>query len=451
MSLFIVNLASFIIGCCFAWTSPAIPRLNGSLEPKHNPLGEDASLTAIEESWIASLVPLGAAASSLISGVLADKRGRKEILIIAVLISIIGFGCMHFANSVLYICIARMICGISIGTIFTVVPMYVGEISEDSNRGLLGMFMVLFVMIGIVFTYGVGSVVTLNTLNLLNFIAPVLFMITFDWFVPESPHWLISKKEFNKAEKSLTKLRSQYPQDKISSELEQIKTNIEEELKNKSSLKDILTKKEFLKGIFITCGLVLFQQLSGINIILFYMHSIFEETGSSLSPDLSAIIISLVQVVACVISSILVDHLGRRILLLFSSVGMCLSIIAFAVYFYLKEVNDNVENIFWLPILSIVCFMIAYAAGFGPIPFVILGELFPQQTKSFASTVTIFVCLMGTFCTTTFFPMLVIYLGMAYTFLLLAVCCFVSLIFTFVFIPETKGKSLIEIQELLKK
>ncbi|KAK9704172.1 Sugar transporter [Popillia japonica] len=430
-----VNLASFIIGCCFAWTSPAIPRLNGSLEPEHNPLGEEAiprlngslepehnplgeeaTLTTIEESWIASLVPLGAAASSLISGYLADKRGRKEILIIAVLISIIGLGCMHFANSVLYICIARFICGISIGAIFTVVPMYIGEIAEDSNRGLL-----------------------------------VLFMITFDWFVPESPHWLISKKEFNKAEKSLTKLRSQHPREKILNELEQIKTNIEEDFKNKSSLKDILTKKEFLKGIFITCGLVLFQQLSGINIILFYMHSIFEETGSGLSPDLSAVIISLVQVVACVISSILVDHLGRRILLLFSSIGMCLSIIAFAVYFYLKEVDDNVANIFWLPILSIVCFVIAYAAGFGPIPFVILGELFPQQTKSFASTVTIFVCLMGTFCTTTFFPMLVVYLGMAYTFLLLAVCCFVSLIFTSVFIPETKGKSLMEIQELLKK
>ncbi|GJQ81890.1 hypothetical protein Trydic_g9914 [Trypoxylus dichotomus] len=446
-----VNLAAFVIGCCFAWTSPAIPRLNGSKEPQHNPLGEEATLTTIQESWIASLVPLGAALSSLASGYLADRRGRKEMLIISTLISLIGFGCMHFANSVFYICLARLICGLSVGMVFTIVPIYIGEIAQDSNRGFLGMFFVLFLMIGILFTYGVGSVTTLNTLNLLNFIAPVLFMITFDWFVPESPHWLISQKRFDAAEKSLTKLRGNLPDETVANELEKIKKNIEEDLKNKSNLKDLLSKREFLKGIWITCGLVIFQQLSGINIILFYMHSIFEDTGSSLSPDLSAIIISIVQIVACMGSSFLIDSLGRRILLMFSSIGMCLSLAAFSVYFYLKETSDNVQDIFWLPITSIVCFMIAYAAGFGPVPFVILAELFPQQTKSLAATVTIFVCLMGTFCTTTLFPMIALYLGVAYTFLMLAVFCFVSLIFSFICIPETKGKGLMEIQELLKR
>lgn len=366
------------------------------------------------------------------------------------LISIIGFGFMHFANALIFIYVARFICGLAVGIIFAVVPVYLGEIAEDKNRGVLGMFLGIFIMSGILFTNAIGSVVTLNTLNLVNFAAPILFMASFDWFVPESPYWLVAQKRFKDAEKSLRKIR-QCPEDKLNTELEMIKKNIQETFNDGTSLKDWLRKKEFLRGIFITCSLVTFQQLSGINIILFYMQSIFEETGSSLPSDLSTIIISVVQILACTISSIFIDNLGRKILLIFSGVGTCLSLIAFGVYFYLKEAHLSVDEIFWLPIVSIIFFMIAYASGFGPVPFVVLSEVFQQRIKSSASTITIFVCLIGTFCTTTFFPPIITYLGMSYVFWMLAVFCFISAVFTFWFVPETKGKSLQEIQQMMQK
>ncbi|XP_022917228.2 facilitated trehalose transporter Tret1-like [Onthophagus taurus] len=441
----IINIMSFLVGFFFAWTSPAIPKLKTPNE--YNPL--DHVLTSEEESWLASLMPLGAATSTFISGYAADKIGRKSTLFFSSLITTIGILLSIIATGIRYLYLSRFFSGLGAGTVFTVIPVFVGEISEINNRGILGCVMVLAITLGIVCTYIIGPIISLIDLSYLQLSVSMTFSVFLIMIVPESPYFYVQKDKYNNAYSSLRKLRV-CDNDRIVNEFEEIRKSVQVSLESPISLGDILKRTELFRGIIITCSLVMFQQLSGVNVILFFLHSIFKETGSTISPDSSAITIGIVQALACTITSIFVDRLGRKILMLISCIGGSLSLTSFGIYFYLKETNHNVTSIYWLPILSIVFFMIAYSLGLGPIPFVVLSEIFPTGVRFLASTITIFVCLLFTFCTTTFFPRLIEFIGMAYTFWMLAVFCFIGATFVFGFLPETKGKTFQEIQEILR-
>ena len=152
----------------------------------------------------------------------------------------------------------------------------------------------------------------------------------------------------------------------------QIQKGVDEGKMMSASFKDLLSPP-ILKPTLICLGLMFFQQLSGINAVIFYSTTIFQDAGSSLEPEVATIIVGVVQVAATLLSSILMDKLGRKILLLFSDSVMCISLVVLGVYFYIKDkdIEDGTNvagDIGWLPLISLILFIVAFSLGYGPVP-----------------------------------------------------------------------------------
>ncbi|GJQ86902.1 hypothetical protein Trydic_g11774 [Trypoxylus dichotomus] len=441
------NLATFSAGCIFVWSSSAIPRLNGLIRPETNPLKE--SITPSQESWIASLVPLGAAVSAFISGYLADVIGRKKTLIVSSVPSIVGFTFLVFGCQLLHFYIGRFLCGLTVGTAMTIIPIYIGEIAESSNRGTLGCFLTFFLSTGNMYVYLLTPNMTLQMLSIACLVIPVIFFILFGLFVPESPYFYVKTNRIDLAEKALLKFRLNNTKI-VRNELPIIIADIRESLSKKIRFKSMLSDKSLKRGLVISLGLMCFQQFSGVNAVFFYMQSIFEEIGSGISSNTCVIIAGIVQLAASACTLPTVDRFGRRILLLTSAVGNVLTHLVNGIYFYLREnTTVDVTSFNWLPVVTINLFILTYTLGFGPVSFTMIGELFPLHVKGFAATLNVFVCLTSVFMVTNIFPYMKELLGFGLTFVLFALISCVSGVFVYCKVPETKGKRLEEIQGLL--
>ncbi|KAJ8950727.1 hypothetical protein NQ314_007789 [Rhamnusium bicolor] len=220
----------------------------------------------------------------------------------------------------------------------------------------------------------------------------------------------------------------------------------------KGGIGDLLKSPGLRKGLTISLGLVILQQFSGINAVLAFMGPIFEATGSGISTYVSTIIIGTIQVFSTVLTSAIVEKLGRKFLLLGSTIGSCGSILLLGLYFYLKNSKIyNVDSIFWLPVVCLMVYIVSFNMGLGPLPWAIMGEIFPAHVKSVAAALTSFSCFLAGFGVTMGFPIIVESLGMAQCFWIFGSCCILSISFIYTVVPETKGKTLAEIQKILSK
>lgn len=440
--LFLDNLIAFTAGIALAFASPVIPKLNGTTE---NPLPKP--LTPQQESLIAGILSLGVATGPIITAYLSDKIGRKKTMLIFSLPVIISFVTMAYATNVNWFYLARFLQGVGISVSFSVLPMYTAEISEDHNRGTLGCSMSVFCATGLLFSYAVGPYLSVKYFCLLCTVPPCIFAVTIGWFVPESPHFLIAVKRSESATEALVKFRGRSDVEK---EILEITKSVEDALDNKStSFFQLLKSRGFIKALVISVGLVCLQQTLGINAVLSYLQTIFQMAGSQLSPEIASILVSFVQVVAVASSTALVDRLGRRILLLLSAAGCCFSQCLLAVYFHLQSKSIDISAISFLPIASLLFYIISFNSGFASLPWALSGELFPPNVKSLASTINCSACFLLSFITTTFFPYLNLLIGIDGSFALFSGFCVVSCIFVYFIVPETKGKSLYEIQQML--
>lgn len=197
-------------------------------------------------------------------------------------------------------------------------------------------------------------------------------------------------------------------------------------------------------------GILSFQQLSGINVVLFYSQSIFEKAGSSMEPAIATIFVGIVQVLASCCTPLVVDRLGRKIILLFSAAGMAIGLGLLGLFFYLDANKSPIaESLSWLPIVSLVGFVIVYCVGFGPLPWAVLGEMFPPNVKSIASSIGTSICWILGFAVTKYFTAIEAAIGSFGAFWLFGVFCCVAFMFVLLFLMETKGLSLQQIQDKL--
>jgi SP family facilitated glucose transporter-like MFS transporter 8 len=177
---------------------------------------------------------------------------------------------------------------------------------------------------------------------------------------------------------------------------------------------------------------------------------LFQDAGSDLKPSLATIIVGVIQVVATFISTLVVDRLGRRILLLISDFVMAICALLLGVYFYLKtETDTDVNSLGWLPLTSVCVFIIVFSLGYGPIPWMMVGELFAPQIKGFASSLSCVLNWILAFLVTRFYSDLKDEFGTHTTFWIFAVISAIGTVFVFFIVPETKGKTLDEIQKEL--
>ncbi|XP_038223363.1 facilitated trehalose transporter Tret1-2 homolog isoform X1 [Zerene cesonia] len=439
------TLGALAAGSMLGWSSPVILKIT-----QDNSTDYDFSVSESQGDWVSSLINLGAAAVCFPIGLIMDILGRKKTMLFLTLPFTLGWLLITFATNVGMLMAGRFITGIAGGAFCVTAPAYTSEIAQDSIRGTLGSYFQLMITVGILFAYAVGSYTSVFVFNILCTLIPIVFAVIF-FFMPESPNFLVVKGKHDEAREALIRLRGRNYD--VDSELNNLQTKAEDAKNNPVSFLSAITKKTALKAVLICYALMLFQQLSGINAVIFNTSKIFTSAGAAIEPAIATIIIGVIQVLATFVSSLVVDKLGRRILLLFSALVMCICSTALGVYFFLQDTHGSnssiVEAISWLPLLSLSLFIIAFSLGFGPIPWMMAGELCLIDIKAFVgSTAGTFNWLLS-FTVTSTFNSLNNAIGSGQVFWLFAGIMVIGFIFIFFVVPETKGKSVDEIQVML--
>ncbi|XP_030754396.1 facilitated trehalose transporter Tret1-like [Sitophilus oryzae] len=199
-------------------------------------------------------------------------------------------------------------------------------------------------------------------------------------------------------------------------------------------------------------SLLIIQPVSGINAVTGFLENIFLATGSSIPPQIATTLIGVIQVFTVFITSSLIDKLGRKMLLLSSALGLAVSLTLLGLYFFLsKHQFAFVTYIWWLPIVSLIFYIICFNYGVGPVSWTMVSELFPSNVKSSATAMVSATNFGVSFQITIAFPLISEMLGMAQSFWLFGVCCILGAVFILLIVPETKGKTAAEIQQMLNK
>ncbi|CAH0564578.1 unnamed protein product [Brassicogethes aeneus] len=445
LSAFIVNFFSFSAGVGFGWTSPVMSKL---VDPGQNPLPN--AIKTLEISLIAGIMSLGCAFGPFVSGTLANKVGRKFTLLGLSLPLILSFVALAYTSKVYVYYVARFVKGLSIGGSIAVMPMYIAEIAEDHNRGMLGCFLGVGLSLGVLYAFLVGPILSIKLFSLSCTIAPILFFVLGYFIMPESPVYLASKGDKEGVKKTLMKLRSR-GEDEVYVQVSGIMKSFQNDYKGKGGYKSLFTNKGDLKALKITSGLLILQQMSGITAVQSFLETLFKSAGGSIPSDKAPIIIAIIQLLISILTTNLAKHFGRKTLMLISTAGTSISLISIGIFFYFQNNGYNISSISLLPIISLVSYTISFSLGLSGIPWVIIGETFSSNVKFQASTFLTCFCFIASFVITFFFPNFSEFLGMAATFWVFGAFCAVGIIFVACYVPETKGKSLSEIQTMLRK
>ncbi|CAH0554722.1 unnamed protein product [Brassicogethes aeneus] len=437
----IVNLLAFSSGLAKSWSSPVLPKLQLT---ENNPLGK--IITTSEASLLTAILNIGNALGPLVAGKLCDKYGRKLTMVIIASPIVFAYGLLAYATNIYVFYAARVVKGLGVGSCLVVLQLYFSEVSESTNRGRVGCLMSVFYALGMLSSYVIGPHFTIKVFSLLCIVPLMLFFTMFS-FIPESPLYLVLRGDRAGAEKSLMRLRSQNELEVENEFIEIIKYC---EKTKQGSVKDIFRSAGLRRSFSICVGLFMFQQLTGVSVVVSYLQSIFEAAGdTTLSPTESPIVIGGTKFVVTIFTSLVVEKCGRRLLLTYSELGAGISFFILAIYFYLQEQGFDVTPINFLPLTCMISYIISCGLGVMPIPWIILGELFPPNVKSSATSIASFINFMAAFMVTVIFPHLVDLIGMGGAIGFFGCSAFLGVFFTYFTVPETKGMSLYQIQEML--
>lgn len=337
-----------------------------------------------------------------------------------------------------------MLIGVAGGAYSFNIPAFIGECSS-----LLTLYQV-FVKVGVVFVYSLGSVVSLFTLAVITATIVVLYTVCF-MFVPESPVFLVRQREFEKAENSIRILRGKH----FNANLEVTnlkKLDEQRDLAHIKSFTEELTKRETFKAFVIIVCLFFFFQMTGLSAVISYTTTIFTEAGLAIDPSLATIFLGVMQLIVTLSTAAFVDRFGRVFLLTISFILSMLGLIGIGVFFVLKEREAAIlEHLKWLPLPALCLFTGGVHAGLASVPFVLVGEIFSSEAKKIVAPFSQTMNYVMSTVIGILYPFLATTIGTGSTFLMFAGFCFVGLVFTILVIPETKGKSLSEIQLILRK
>ncbi|XP_058116667.1 facilitated trehalose transporter Tret1-like [Anopheles ziemanni] len=448
LAAILANLSVTCTGCAMAWTSPVESKLT---RPWLSPLSAVPSDTQL--SWIGSILALGSIAGPPLAGYIAHRYGRKIALLGSGLLFVIAYILFVTTRTVAQILVGRFLQGCGIGFALAITPMYVCEIATSKRRGTLGSLLQVCMTLGMLFVYGVGPYVGYAALQYILLAVPLLYCAAFSQ-MPETPHFFIAQGRYADASRSLEYLRGE-PIEDLQDEYGAIQRAVEESLRHRATFRELVGDHANRRALFVCTGIIVLQQLSGINPVQFYTQTIFEKTGSSLKPEIAVIIIGCVQVVASMVTVLTLDRLGRRPYLLISAGGMCVALVALGTYFYLESqralISFSMDRIAFLPVLSLVVFTAAFCLGFGPIAWLLIGEMFAPSIKSLASSVVSSTCWTVAFFVLFYFSSLDVAIGTHWLFWMFAICTAGAFLFTYLFVIETKGMSLPEIQARLNE
>lgn len=433
------TLGALSMGTVLGFSSPA-----GAQLIANSTAGDALHLSQDQNSWFSSIMNVGALAGGPVGGLCLNALGRRGTMMASVAPFILGWLLIALARNFATLMVGRVLTGLCTGITSMAVPTYIAEYASADIRGTLGSGFQLMVTIGVVYSYVLGAVVPSWRWLAGLCIVPLVLYLVLMFFAKESPSFLLLHGKDECAAAALQYFRGKDTH--IQTELDMMRSSVEERRRNKASFSDLM-KPYVLKPFFISLSLMFFQQFSGVNGVLFNLANIFSTSGSTLSDNVSSIIVGLVQVAATFLATVLMDKAGRKILLIASSSIMAVSLVALGEFFYMKERDEEwaEQTLGWLPLLSLMVFIAAFSIGYGPIPWLMMGELFPSNVKELAaSQATMFNWTLA-FVVTFIFTPLESSIGDAWMYWIFAGLCVLNLVFCVTVVPETKGKTLEEI------
>ncbi|XP_055960903.1 uncharacterized protein LOC126671339 [Mercurialis annua] len=430
LSTGIAVCGSFIFGCCVGYSAPT-----------QFGIMDELSLSYSEYSVFGSILNIGAMIGAVTSGRIADFIGRKGALRMSSFICMAGWIAIYSCHGSLLLDFGRFLTGYGIGVISYVVPVFIAEITPKELRGALASANQFFIVVGILAIYSLGALVKWRILALIGTI-PCFVVIVGLYFIPESPRWLAMVGCEGEFESSLQKLRGS------NADISQEESDIIDSLALIRTLPKVTVLDLFhprnIRFVIVGVGLMVFQQFGGINGIIFYADQIFASAG--VSPSMGSILYSGLQVFVTACAASIVDKAGRRPLLIISACGLLLSNLLIGTSFLLKGQGLALELVPILAITGVMLYIAFFSIGMGAIPWVLMSELFPLHLKGIAGSLVTLVNWSGAWFISFTFNFLMSWSSSG-TFFLYACICACNICFISKLVPETKGRTLEEIQE----
>ena len=417
-------------------------------------------LDALQQGWYVGCALVGSIIGVLFAGILSDKLGRKLTMVIsAILFSASALGCAlctDFTQLVVY----RIIGGVGIGVVSIVSPLYISEVSVAQYRGRLVSLYQLAVTVGFLGAYLVNYQLlawsesgTLLGAPLLNKIfitevwrgmlgmetLPAILFFIIIFFIPESPRWLIVQGQERKAVNILERIYNSITE--ATSQLKETQSVLTAETSSEWSL---LMKPGILKAVIIGVCIAILGQFMGVNAVLYYGPSIFENAGLSGGDSLFyQVLVGLVNTLTTILALVIIDKVGRKKLVYYGVSGMIVSLILIGLYFLFGE-TLNVSSLFLL--IFFLFYVFCCGVSICAVVFVLLSEMYPTKVRGLAMSIAGFALWIGTYLIGQLTPWMLQNLTPAGTFFLFALMCVPYMLIVWKLVPETTGKSLEEIE-----
>src|SRR5215208_2198298 len=412
-------------------------------------INEEFGLTPFLEGLVVASLLLGAAVGAASAGPLSDRLGRRNIVIIAAILFTIGAVGAALAPNVTTLVFFRVVLGLAVGSAALIVPLYLSEIAPTQIRGAITSLNQLNIVFGILFAYVVNALLASGgawrwMLGLA--VIPSLVLLIGMFFLPETPRWLVSQ---DRDEDARDVLRRSRDEETVEREIRDIREVEEQE---EGGLGE-LTASWVRPALVVAIGLAIFQQIIGINTIIYYAPTTLTNVGYGAAAAIYAnLIIGVVNVLMTLVAIWIIDRVGRKPLLLVGLVGMVASLTILGLStLLLSEPSSPTDAVAVITLLCLAGFIISFAATWGPTVWVMLPEVLPLRIRGTAMGVAIFLHWIANFIVSQTFPSLLASLGPGPVFLGYAVVGVVAFTFVRAFVTETKGRSLEEIEADLQQ
>ncbi|XP_023702263.1 facilitated trehalose transporter Tret1-2 homolog isoform X1 [Cryptotermes secundus] len=443
IAAFVANLGTINTGLVFGFSAVAIPQLE-----------EADSFIKIDEeqaSWIASLSSVSTPIGCILSGYLMDLIGRKRTLIMTEIPLIIGWLLISTSSTVEMIYVGRLLVGLGSGMVGAPARVYTGEVTQPHLRGMLSALASVGVSLGVTIEYALGAIVTWTVLAGISAAIPILALILIV-FMPETPNWLLNHGRTEEAREALKKFRGETCDvDKEMGILVDFaaKNNVVQLKSFKETLR-ALTSPAALKPFIILFTYFGIYQFSGVNPVTFYAVQVFQESGAEMNKYLATVILGIVRLLSTIAACISLRTCGRRPLTLISAIGCGLTMIGLGSYMYVREgwVAEGVQpTATWIPVACIFIFTVASTLGYLVVPWVMIGEVYPTQVRGIIGGLTTCSAHLFVFMVVKTFPLIQHIASNHGSFWIYGSISLLGTIFFYLCLPETKGRTLQEIED----
>ncbi|CAG7724696.1 unnamed protein product [Allacma fusca] len=437
---FIVSIGAFSHGTSIGWSAPALP--NMEKQGDFPGFKSDSNMA----TWLGAITFMGCFFSGFFIGFLLQHIGRKWTMLVHGPPFLIGWLVIAFAPNLMWILVGRFITGLCGAGMTLGILIYIGEVAQAKIRGTLCNAIGLAIGLGILFTYILGSIISWSHLSLVNAFFPGIFTVGV-FFIPESPYYLLANGRIEETLESLKSLRGATEEEQIIPEYFSKKISVQH--RKEATWSDTLAAY-VLKPFGICMMLIIFQQFGGIKGVLFYSVEMFSYAGTDVNANIAAITLAGAQVIVLLASTQTVEIWGRRISIMVSELGMTISLVALGTFFYLKEHNEDIR-LEWLPLTSLLFYVLSYNLGVGPVTWTLVSELLPSNSKGLTSSIIAAFSHGLAFLITKFFIDMQKLFTSYGCYWFFAAMSFAGFVFCLVVIPETKGKKLQDIQAFFRK